>query len=148
MAERKVIAVVPARQCGTCTACCDGWVAGTIEGHEMKPGTPCFFRGDGCCTIYERRPQSPCRDFICGWLQADSPFPDEFKPDRLGVMIIPIKWRGMQAYILRAAGRGPHEKLLAWMREFNLRTQPPFFSQQAREGFGFGPPGVPRETGG
>src|SRR5258706_9970887 len=82
--ERKVIAVVPARQCGTCTACCDGWVAGDIQGHIMKPGTACYFRGDGCCTIYERRPQHPCRDFICGWLQPDSPFPDEFKPDRLG----------------------------------------------------------------
>ena len=42
------------RQCGTCTACCDGWVKGTILGHEMKPGQPCHFRGEGCCTIYER----------------------------------------------------------------------------------------------
>jgi hypothetical protein len=22
--------------------------------HEMKPGTPCHFRGEGCCTIYEQ----------------------------------------------------------------------------------------------
>ena len=26
------------RECGTCTACCDGWAIGTIYGHEMKPG--------------------------------------------------------------------------------------------------------------
>src|SRR6266853_1451403 len=45
-----------ARQCGTCTVCCDGWVKGTIFGHEMKPGLPCHFRGEGCCSIYERRP--------------------------------------------------------------------------------------------
>ena len=29
------VAAIPARQCGECTACCDGWVAGVIEGHEM-----------------------------------------------------------------------------------------------------------------
>ena len=46
-----VIAIEAARRvCGTCTACCDGWVAGVIEGHEMKPGQPCHFRGEGCCT--------------------------------------------------------------------------------------------------
>ena len=48
-----VIALKPAmqpaqRQCGSCTACCDGWVEGTIRGHEMKPGVPCHFRGAGC----------------------------------------------------------------------------------------------------
>src|SRR6267154_5178884 len=77
-----VVAVQPAarRACGTCTACCDGWVVGTIRGHEMKPGQPCHFRGEGCCTIYERRPVDPCRNFVCGWLQEESPFPEEFKP--------------------------------------------------------------------
>src|SRR5690349_22796733 len=67
------VAAIPARKCGECTACCDGWVAGTIEGHEMKPGTPCFFRGDHCCSIYERRPRSEehtselqsRRDLVC-----------------------------------------------------------------------------------
>jgi len=61
--------------CGTCTACCDGWVKGTILGHEMKPGQPCHFRGEGCCTIYERRPVDPCRNFICGWLQSKARSP-------------------------------------------------------------------------
>src|SRR5687768_2081971 len=70
------------RKCGSCTACCDGWVEGTIHGHEMRPGTPCHFRGEGCCTIYERRPQQPCRNFICGWLAPGSPFPDAFRPVR------------------------------------------------------------------
>ena len=136
----KTIAIVAERRCGTCTACCDGWVAGEIQGHVMKPGTPCFFRGEGCCTIYERRPQHPCRDFVCGYLEADSPFPEEFRPDRLGVMIIPIKWRGIRAYILRSAPRDPDEKLIAWMRDFSLRTRRPFFYEQAGERYGFGPP--------
>jgi hypothetical protein len=96
------VAKAAARQCGECTACCDGWVAGVIEGHEMKPGTPCHFRGDGCCSIYERRPQYPCRDFVCGWLQPGGPFPDDWRPDRIGVMVIPMRWRGREAYVLRS----------------------------------------------
>ncbi|HEY5682465.1 MAG TPA: SEC-C metal-binding domain-containing protein, partial [Sulfuricaulis sp.] len=29
------------RHCGTCTACCDGWVRMNIRGHEVYPGKPC-----------------------------------------------------------------------------------------------------------
>jgi len=127
------------RECGSCTACCDGWVKGTIEGHDMFPGQPCFFRGRGCCAIYERRPADPCRNFVCGWLHAQSPFPDDFRPDRLGVLIIPIRWRDRIAYILRSAGRDPDEALLGWMRAFSVKTERPFFYEQNGERFGFGP---------
>ena len=127
------------RSCGTCTACCDGWMAGDIFGHEMKEGQPCFFRGDKCCTIYERRPESPCRTFICGWLQRGSPFPEDFRPDQLGVLIAPIRWRGEVAYILRSAGRDPDEALLEWMRSYSERSGRPFFYEIAGERFGFGP---------
>ena len=139
------VAVAPARECGGCTACCDGWVKGVIEGHEMKPGTPCYFRGDRCCTIYERRPKSPCRDFICGWMQKASPFPEDWRPDRSGVMVIPMRWRGTEAYVLRHAGRDPDAVMLAWMRAFSLRSGRPFFYEIAGERFGFGPPEFQRE---
>jgi SEC-C motif len=127
------------RHCGTCTACCDGWVRGTIEGHEMKPGQPCHFRGQGCCTIYERRPVDPCRNFVCGWLQPQSPFPEEFRPDQLGVLIIPVRWKDKTAYILRSAGRDPDDTLLGWMRDFSRKSGRPFFYEQRGERFGFGP---------
>jgi hypothetical protein len=130
----------PRRECGTCTACCDGWVVGTIRGHEMKPGTPCHFRGAGCCTIYAERPQEPCRGFVCGWLAPGSPFPESFRPDRLGVMIIATRWRNRPAFILRSAGRDPDESLLDWMRSLSARSGAPFFYEQAGERFGFGPP--------
>jgi hypothetical protein len=133
------------RQCGSCTACCDGWVVGTIYGHEMKPGTPCHFRGEGCCTIYEERPLEPCRNFVCGWLAPGSPFPEEFRPDRLGVMIVPTRWRGRPAYILGAAGRDPDQRLLDWMRSFSVETGSPFFYEQRGERFGFGPPEFQQE---
>jgi len=81
----------------------------------------------------------PCRNFVCGWLQEESPFPEEFKPDRLGVLVIPVRWRTKTAYILRSAGRDPDEPLLAWMREFSLKTDRPFFYELSGERFGFGP---------
>jgi hypothetical protein len=137
-----VISIAPAaqRQCGSCTACCDGWVEGTIYGHEMKAGVPCHFRGEGCCTIYERRPQDPCRKFVCGWLAPGSPFPDSFRPDQLGVMIVQTSWRNRPAFILRSAGRDPDEALLAWMRSFSVESGAPFFYESQGERFGFGPP--------
>jgi hypothetical protein len=134
------IAAAHGRRCGECTACCDGWVVGVIEGHEMRPGVPCHFRGEHRCTIYERRPQEPCRDFVCGWLQEASPFPDEFRPDRIGVMVIPMKWRGRTAYVLRSAGRDPDDALVAWMEDLSLRTGRPFFYERRGERYGFGPP--------
>jgi hypothetical protein len=133
------VAVAEQRQCGTCTACCDGWVEGSIRGHEMKPGVPCHFRGAGCCTIYAERPQEPCRTFVCGWLAPGSPFPESFRPDRLGVMMVRTRWRNQPAYILRSAGRDPDEPLLTWMRSFSAATGSPFFYEQAGERFGFGP---------
>ena len=61
------------RKCGECTTCCGGWVAGNMLGHEVKPGSPCpFVRADGC-SVYERRPTNPCKNFVCGWLLPDSP---------------------------------------------------------------------------
>ncbi len=94
----------------------------------MKPGTPCHFRGEGCCTIYERRPAEPCRNFVCGWLRPDSPFPEAFRPDRLGVMIVATQWRQRPAYILVSAGRDPDEDpvLLAAVVRF-LAHEFPYF---------------------
>jgi len=140
-----VAAKADGRECGTCTACCDGWVIGTIRGHEMKPGMPCHFRGLGCCTIYDKRPDNPCRTFVCGWLAPASPFPDAFRPDRLGAMIVPTHWRGRLAYILVAAPRDPDEALLAWMRELSVRERIPFFYEQRGEKLGFGPPEFQQE---
>ena len=114
------------RNCGTCTACCDGWLSGTVRGHEMKPGVPCHFRGAGCCTIHAERPTNPCRSFFCSWRLEGNPFPESFRPDRLGVMIVARVWRNKAAYELIAAGRDPDENLLNWMQELSTTFGIPF----------------------
>ena len=128
------------RACGACTACCEGWAAGEIRGHAMYPGQHCHFLVAGRCTIYAERPVSPCRNFVCGWLGEPEHFPEAFRPDRLGVIVIRIRWREQPAYVLLSAGRAPDERLLEWMRAFSRRTRRPFFYEHAGEKLGFGPP--------
>ena len=139
-ASHELHVVPPSRACGTCTACCEGWAAGEIRGHAMYPGKHCHFLTAGKCTIYDERPVSPCRNFVCGWLGEPDAFPEEFRPDRLGVIVIRIRWHDAPAYLLLSAGQEPDEKLLEWMREFSKRTRRPFFYEHRGEKLGFGPP--------
>ncbi|MDQ6679525.1 MAG: hypothetical protein M3Y67_00990, partial [Pseudomonadota bacterium] len=128
-----------------CTACCEGWAEGEIRGHRMFPGQHCHFLESGRCTIYAERPQSPCRNFVCGWLQAESPFPESFKPDRSGVIIVPMRWRSHPAYVLLSAGNDPGDEMLDWMRAFARSTGSPFYYQQGGERLGYGPPEFQQE---
>ncbi len=78
------------RECGDCTACCEGWVTGDIEGQRMSPGVPCQHCTQTGCAIYERRPVEPCREFVCAWLMQPSPLPDDMRPDKCGAI---VKWK-------------------------------------------------------
>jgi hypothetical protein len=73
------------RTCGECSACCVAFDVGALE----KPaGVPCpHLRAEGGCGIYPRRPDS-CRAFACAWL-TNVTWPDEERPDRLGVVVAP-----------------------------------------------------------
>lgn len=128
-----------ARECGSCTACCEGWLAGNIHGHEMKPGTPCHFVRQGGCSIYEQRPITPCRQFICGWMRPGNPFPESFKPTESSVIIYPTKWRNRPAYRFVSAGRDPSPAMLDWMMRFCRQTGIPFSYEEAGETVAFGP---------
>lgn len=131
-------AALDVRECADCTVCCTGTIVADIYGFQMGPGHPCRYLSGHRCGIYERRPPV-CKNFVCGWLAPDSPFPDDFRPDKLGVLIVRTEWRGRSAYILRAAARDPDEALLDWMKQFSMRTGTPFFYEHKGEKFGFGP---------
>jgi len=111
-----------------------------IRGHEIGPGTPCQFLGAGGCGIYEDRPHDPCRGFICGWLLPQSPFPDSFRPDQLGVIMMPKLWRNRMAYFIAHAGRAPDAKLLDWVREYSTATGVPFLFRVDGRLKGYGSP--------
>jgi len=133
-------AKAPTRECGECTRCCDGWVEGEIGGHRMHPGQACHFLDAGACTIYDQRPQSPCRSFVCAWLMPGSPLPEHFRPDRIGVIVVPTRWRGAPAFILVPAGNDPDPAMLDWLRGYAQTARLPFFYSQRGERYGFGPP--------
>ena len=122
----------PSRSCGPCNRCCRGTLDGTIRGHVMGGGVPCHFLVDGGCSIYEERPEQPCRRFYCAWRLRRNPFPDEFRPDKLGVIILSMAWRDRVAWYLVPAGREPDEALLEWMRRHSSATGTPKAIHSAR----------------
>ena len=135
-----VAAVAPhARHCGTCTACCNGWLKINIHGHAVYPGRPCPYSTTQGCAIYEDRPHDPCRKFVCGWLEEGSPLPEDFRPDKTGVIFMTSTWRGIPIYGLVPAGRDPDAKLIEWMQTFARQTQRPFLYAQAGEWYAYGP---------
>ena len=72
------------RPCDECTACCDGWLIGKVNGHPFGHGKPCQFLINKICTIYKDRP-SMCRNYQCAWTQ--HLFPEWMKPNKCGVLI-------------------------------------------------------------
>ena len=79
------MAPVPARACGECAKCCEGWLSGAAYGHTFAPGRPCFFL-EKTCSIYADRPVDPCRNYRCAWL-AEEIFPMWMKPSLANVII-------------------------------------------------------------
>jgi hypothetical protein len=74
------------KECGTCTKCCEGWVAATINGYNMHPGKPCYFLEiNKGCTIYADRPENPCKEFFCVWIRKEE-LGEELKPENNGII--------------------------------------------------------------
>ena len=74
------------RECGNCTACCEGWVPD--KSLNMYAGNPCKHCESSGCAIYEDRPEVPCRTFRCVWLDNVAEFPEDMRPDVSGVIVL------------------------------------------------------------
>ena len=74
------------RSCGECRKCCEGWLSGDIYGKPMFKGQACHYLGGDGCTIYEQRPEDPCKSYTCSWLDSDI-FPMWLKPSMTDVII-------------------------------------------------------------
>lgn len=135
------------RSCGTCTACCDGWLRIEVRGHQVSPGKPCPFRVQHGCSIYDERPQHPCREFICGWLVASSPLPDWMRPDKSDLIMLAANfvWHGLPVDVVVAAGERPKKKALDWLMKFSTERRRCLIYQISDEWFAFGPPAFQAE---
>ncbi len=79
----------PGRSCGSCTACCYTVPVSEIgvAAFQRCPkllGPPDMRIG---CSVYADRPHS-CRTWSCSWLIGE--LPDEYRPDRLGIVSDPL----------------------------------------------------------
>jgi hypothetical protein len=130
------------RSCGSCTACCDGWLQIEVRGHHIRPGQPCPFSIEHRCSIYDERPQKPCREFVCGWLIASSPLPEWMRPDKSDMIMLAANfiWRGLPVDVLVPAGRRPKTKALEWMKVFCAEKKRLLIYQIDGDWFAFGPP--------
>jgi len=76
------------KECGECTACCSGALAGQAHGHYFFKGRPCFFLKKDGCSIYEDRPENPCVGYKCGYL-SEAFFPEWMRPDKCNILATP-----------------------------------------------------------
>jgi hypothetical protein len=122
--ERLFGALVPGRDCGSCTACC---FEITIDDPPRSLCLHCTAQG---CSIYAERP-TDCRSWFCAWRRIPD-LPDHLSPDRCGLLAtlvenpdaenplarlyIIVQWLDAQP-ITRSAEA---DELLAAMRRYGL----------------------------
>jgi hypothetical protein len=138
------------RQCGNCTACCDGWLKTEIDGELVTVGKPCRHSTGHGCAIYDTRPQFPCREFECGWIREGSTLPDWMRPNECGAIVfLWFDWH--QQKVINAVPVGdkiPHRTLDWLMAHAREQRRPLMFVEHLRRGkkyvgarwMGFGPP--------
>jgi len=117
------------RECGGCTACCEGWLSGVVHDREFYPGMPCHFKGCNGCSIYGDRPESPCKTYSCEWLKNDN-VPEWMKPSKSGVIITAKDWThpdgSKQVFLeILEMGKKIDSTVLNWLFRTYLRTQVP-----------------------
>ena len=118
------------RICGDCSICCEGWLFATVNGYNIYPGRPCQFMNKGC-TIYDERPDFPCRAFKCDWLE-NNDIPEWLQPNLSKVILSTHRWgENNDKIFLRATecGKKMDSAVLCWLFEYHLRTNIPLAVQ-------------------
>lgn len=135
------------RRCGSCTACCDGWLQIEVRGHKVGRGAPCPFSTGHNCNIYTERPENPCQKFTCGWLAARSPLPEWMRPDQAGMILLPaqFRWKDLSVDVAVPVGEAPKTKALTWLKSFCEGQRRPLLYQIGAEWFAFGPEAFQKE---
>lgn len=102
------------RSCNGCTACCDGWLQGSALGHSFWPGRPCHFITSSGCSVYESRPDTPCKSFHCEWLKNNN-IPEWLKPNKSNVIIVAREIDGVNFLSVSEAGGKMPVEVLSWL---------------------------------
>jgi hypothetical protein len=106
-----------AKQCGTCTKCCDGsTVGGLIYGHGFGNKKPCYFLdiSNKNCSIYADRPEHPCKSYQCMWLKYED-VPLWMKPENSNVTVTAEDYNGNKFLTLNAQTNDYSSKVLSYV---------------------------------
>ena len=127
------------RECNGCTACCEGWLDGQVQGHYFQPGRPCHFKCESGCAIYQQRPENPCRSFVCEWL-VNLEIPEWMKPSVSKIIIKKKRWKGGEYLSVMEMGEKIDSIVLNWLFIHHLSTNIPMRIQINGGFFNYGPP--------
>lgn len=138
------------RECGDCTACCEGWLNANIDGQILSPGVACRHLCSTGCGIYPNHPQDPCQGFECAWLTSDSALPDWMQPNQCGaIVVLNFPWKGWQTIRAVAVGETIPDKTLEWLKGHARSTGKPLIIKHNKQSngryekqpaIGYGPP--------
>ena len=116
------LVVKNSRSCLGCTKCCEGWLSANIYGHDMYPGKACTFLGEArCCSIYDDRPEDPCKKFFCMW-RLDLDVPEEFSPNKTGTIFTYQHDGGMKYLTAAFAGKEITQEMISWLLDYHKKT--------------------------
>ena len=117
-----IIPIKTERDCDGCTKCCDGWLTGEAYGYKFNINNACFWKGKKGCNIYDIRPIDPCVTFKCFW-KYSSLVPIEFKPDKIGIILVERTIDGHKFLDVNIGGNIPSPELLLWVEEMYLQDK-------------------------
>ena len=116
--NKDILIKIKDRRCGTSTKCCEGYLSGEAHGIPFYPGKPChFLKMNTGCSIYEDRPDDPCKGFQCQWLTEPS-YPEWLKPNLSNVMFVPNEVDGHQFIFAIESGAKMEERTLSWAKSY------------------------------
>jgi hypothetical protein len=127
------------RECDGCTACCEGWLHGVAHGQHFQAGRPCHFKCEKGCSIYENRPEEPCRTYSCEWLN-NYELPEWMKPNLSGVIITSREYKENKVYLeVYETGKKIDAEVLNWLFLYHYTTDIPLRVQVNGGWNNFGP---------
>jgi hypothetical protein len=125
---KKTKIAVESRSCDGCTKCCDGYLYGIAHGKRFLPGRPCHFKKESGCSIYESRPENPCKNYQCAWLaDKEKKFPEWMKPDVSNVICTYRTFGPDHRLFLEVVecGQKIDSTVLWWVMDFANKSQIP-----------------------
>lgn len=111
------------RECGSCTKCCEGTLAGEALGYKFYTGKPCHYVAIGKgCTVYANRPKDPCVEYKCVWIQ-NAEIPEWMKPNEINAILNPAFINEIPYIALLEAGQPLRADVLSWTIQYAISNK-------------------------